>query len=263
MIELRPVRPVLLLVVLAWLSVLLLPLWLPATLLLLRARSRPGVAPSRRCPFNWSAPHRCCVVTGTRQIGFGAARLALLALSRRLTLPRWLAPRRRLRSPKQLAIHRLPRLVTIILAVQIALGGWCGIAIPRILALVDRERCTGRRPGTIPTIPVAMAFRPAATPVLAPARRMPSVPPAEIRGWPLVIEDRHAQHEIRDLLGLEQIPWAIVPRARVPIVAGVNPVEAVVEKKVRTRTRGIVDGIAGHRHEVRVGGQVDPAADAR
>ena len=115
----------------------------------------------------------------------------------------------------------------------------------------------------VPAIPIAVVLLPAATPVLTPARRLPAVPLLKICGRPPVVENRHAQYEIRYEPRLDQIPWAVVPRARVPIIVGVGPVKAIVEKQVRIHPWSVIDGVAGNRHKLRISGQVDPYADAR
>ena len=129
-----------------------------------------------------------------------------------------------LRPAQQLAIHGFTRLVTVMPVLQLALLIGTRITIARILPLVHRQRRTGLRPRAVPAIPIAVVLLPAATPMLTPARRLPAVPLLKIDGWPPVVENRHAQHEIRHESGLDHIPRAVVPGTRVPIILGVNPI---------------------------------------
>ena len=140
-----------------------------------------------------------------------------------------------------------------------------GVRVPvaGVLALVRRQRRRPRRGRTVPAVPAAVPVLPAPAPVLTPARRRIAGPTAKIRGSTAVVLHRHAQHEQRDVLGLEHAPRAVVPIARVPAVPFVHPVQAVVEEVIRTRARVVVDRIARNRHQVRVNRHVDADLHAR
>src|SRR5215472_13131899 len=75
---------------------------------------------------------------------------------------------------------RITRLVTVVLVVQRVLLFVVRIAIPRVVALVIRQRCGDWRSPTIPTVPIRMAPLPVVAPVIAPPRSVVRAPSVEI-----------------------------------------------------------------------------------
>src|SRR5277367_1058765 len=126
--------------------------------------------------------------------------------------------------------NRLVRLVVVALRPnRLLLFGSAGIASAGVLALVNGQRCRCRDRLPVPAVPPSASCFPALTPVLSPARRRISLPATEVDWRLAVVANRNTQHEQRHVLGADQLPGAVVPAARVPGVAGVDPIQTVVE----------------------------------
>ena len=114
----------------------------------------------------------------------------------------------------------------------------------------------------IPLIPTAPMLLPIVTPVIAPARRCFSAPSVKI-GWRIpVVAHRDAQDIQGNHLRGYKTPRPVVPGTRVPVVALINPVHAIVKEEIRILSRRIIDRIAGNPHEFRVRGHVDADINA-
>ncbi len=159
-----------------------------------------------------------------------------------------------------LAHDRVLRLVAVVLAVQRLLLRRLRIPVAGILPLIGGQRRRRWRRAAVPLVPAAAALCPFVAPMLTPARRRIRLPPVKIRRRLAVIAHGNAQHVHRHDVARHQPPRPVVPGARVPVVALVDPVHAVVEEVVGTDLRRVVDRIPRHRDELRIHGQVD--ADA-
>ena len=135
------------------------------------------------------------------------------------------------------------------------------IAVPRILPLVDGQRCGTWNGAAVPPVPSPSTPFPVVAPVVTPPWRPIRVPAVEVRRRSAVVAHRNAQHEQWHMHGLDHVPRPVVPAARVPVVSLVHPIHAVVEEVVRIRPGVVVDGIARHLDELRVRRHVDADAD--
>ena len=87
----------------------------------------------------------------------------------------------------------IPRLVSIVLALQRLLLLDGQIPTPRILALVCRQGCRWGTRATIPPVPSGMALCPGRAPALAPTRGRIGAPSVKV-GWRLaVVTHRNTQ----------------------------------------------------------------------
>src|SRR3984893_1015667 len=160
-----------------------------------------------------------------------------------------------------LADGRLARLVMVVLVLKSQLPIPTRIALPRILALVRRQRSRRRSGGAVPAIPATATLFPVTTPVLAPAGRPFGDPAAKVPRRLPVVANRDSQHEQRHPLRGHHVPRPVVPGTGVPVILCVHPVQTVVEEEVRVQARGVVDRVARYRHQIGVGSQVDSDAD--
>src|SRR5450759_496285 len=103
---------------------------------------------------------------------------------------------------------------------------------------------------------------PLIAPVLAPAWRCIRLPPAKVRRRIPVVAHRDSQDEQRHNFWAHKPPRPVVPGTRVPVVALVDPVHAIVEEIVRIQSWRVVNRVARHRHEFRIHRQVDADAHA-
>jgi hypothetical protein len=85
------------------------------------------------------------------------------------TLSRWRGRSLHGRCLIMLPHQGIARLVTVILVVNIPLLLDLRIALPRILSLIDRERCRRWSRTAVPFVPSAPMLRPVIAPMIAPA----------------------------------------------------------------------------------------------
>jgi len=112
-----------------------------------------------------------------------------------------------------------------------------------LVRCIRRDRCGA----AIPSIAASVVALPACAPMLAPTWRCVYTPLTEvlwrfavIAHWILaevswrfaVIAHWNPQHIERYRVGIHQLPWPVVPRARVPVLSLVDPILAIVEERV-------------------------------
>ena len=122
------------------------------------------------------------------------------------------------------------RTVTIVLSLQYLLLVNMRITVAGILPLIRRQRGRRRHRTAVPAIPTRPMLLPRATPMLAPVRWSARGPAPEIGRRPTVITNRNAKNIERYRDGFYELPWTVVPSARIPVVVDVDPVHPVVEE---------------------------------
>src|SRR6185503_8163855 len=145
---------------------------------------------------------------------------------------------------------RILRLVAIPLALQHALLLHARITVPRVLSLIHRQRGGRETRTAVPPIPAATTLLPVMAPALAPARGSLGAPSYPGHRRLAIVSDGDAQDESRHVFRAHQSPGTVVPGARVPLIALVRPVQAVIEEQVHVASRGIVDRIIRHDHQL-------------
>src|SRR6185437_11196957 len=116
--------------------------------------------------------------------------------------------------------HGFTRLIAVVLGPDRSLLRYrARVACSGILSLVVRQGCRRRDRIPVPLVPSVVLRRPALPPTIAPARRRVGAPATEIRRRLAVITHRDAQHEQWHVFGIHFLPGAVVPSARIPIVA--------------------------------------------
>src|ERR1035437_7880495 len=91
---------------------------------------------------------------------------------------------------------------------------------------------------------------PLIAPVLAPAWRCIRPPPAKVPRRIPVVAYRDSQDEQRYNFWAHKPPRSVVPGTRVPVVALVDPVHAIVKEIVRIQSWRVVNRVARHGHEL-------------
>ena len=76
-----------------------------------------------------------------------------------------------------------------------------------------------------------------------------------------IIAHRNAKYEYRNIVIGHQVPWPVVPDADIPVVVMEYPVHAVVEEIVGIHVGRVINRVAGHKHQGRIGWHVDADAD--
>lgn len=163
---------------------------------------------------------------------------------------------------KMLLRYSLTRLVAVIPGSnRILLFCRTRIAFPRILPLIERQRCGAWGRAAIPLVPTASTLFPVAAPMITPTWWRVGTPVAKIHRRRAVVAYRNAQHKQRHILRPRQLPRPVVPAAHIPVVALVHPIQAVVKEVIRIHSRGVVDRIARYLDELRIRRHIDTDVD--
>ncbi len=112
----------------------------------------------------------------------------------------------------------------------------------------------------IPSVPIASALFPIMAPVVTPTWWHIRLPTSEIHRGLAVVTNRYAQDEYWHVLWLYKPPRPIVPRALVPVIILINPVQTIIEEKVCAQLWRVVNGVTWHDNEFRVYRKVNPDA---
>lgn len=138
-----------------------------------------------------------------------------------------------------------------------------GIPVPRKSPLIKRQRCRPGRGPLVPPIPAVSMALPLAAPAFSPMGRRVVVPPVKVWRRISVVTHGDTQDEERYIPGVHELPGAVVPVARIPVVILVNPVHAVVKEKIQIQLGCVVDGVTRNPHEFRINRDIDPNVDMR
>jgi hypothetical protein len=133
------------------------------------------------------------------------------------------------------------RLITVLVPEQRLLLLLSGIAIPRILTLVNRQWSACLSRVAIPLVPSLSMLLPVLAPALALTWRRIALPPRPSCGRMAIVAHGYPKDERRHGLWTHQPPGPVVPGARVPAIPLVNPVRTIVEEQVKS-FRGVVTG---------------------
>src|SRR3984893_1626458 len=158
-----------------------------------------------RC-LNWVSAWRRMRLYGHRRVtttDIRPRRTLPVTLGLRLALWWCLLSRRVL---ELLADGRFARLIMVVLVLKSQLLIPTGIALPRILALVRRQRSRRRSGGAVPAIPTTATLFPITTPVLAPVGRRFGSPAAKVPRRLSVVANRDSQHKERHHLRSHHVP---------------------------------------------------------
>ena len=131
-----------------------------------------------------------------------------------------------------------------------------------VALLIAWQRGRGRSGSAIPVLPVRVPTCPIRSPHAIPAWRCTYGPTAEDHWWIAVITHGNAQYEKRHAVVADKIPRSVVPRAGIPFVVHVDPIQAIVEEVIGVEARCVIHRIAGNSLQDGILDDVDGNIDA-